>query len=104
MALAAAAILAFAFIAVAIVGMPGRRVETGIVVAVSATSLSNVEGFSLRTADGRTMDFRIGTLENATTFPPGHLAEHKVSLAPVRVTWIDEAGAHVAVRIEDAGG
>jgi hypothetical protein len=85
-----------------VLGGPGRQVETGIVVAVEATSLSSVHGFSIRTTDGRTVDFRIVSLENASTFPPGHLATHKVSLVPVRVTYVDRGGAHEAVRIEDA--
>jgi hypothetical protein len=84
------------------VGSARREVETGIVVAVQATSLSDVQGFSIRTADGRTVDFRVTTLENVATFAPGHLAEHRVSLAPVRVTYVREAGANRAVRIEDA--
>ena len=99
---AAAAVVAVAFGGVTLLGGPGRQVETGIVVAVQATSLTDVEGFSIRTADGRTVAFRITSLENAATFPPGHLAEHKVSLAPVRVTWVDDGGAPRAVRIEDA--
>ena len=84
-----------------ILGSPTRRVESGVVVAVQATSLADVQGFSIRTADGRTIDFRIGALENAASFPPGHLAEHRVSLAPVRVTFVDRDGAQVALRIED---
>ena len=101
------AAIAVAFVVVAVaaataLGGPGRQVETGIVVAVQATSLSDVQGFSIRTADGRTVDFRIVRLENASTFAPGHLAEHKVSLAPIRVTYIDRDGRHEAVRIEDA--
>jgi hypothetical protein len=83
-------------------GGPGRQVETGVVVAVQATSLSNVQGFSIRTSDGRTVDFRVGTIENATQFAPGHLAEHKVSLVPIRVTYIQTSGGLEAVRLEDA--
>jgi hypothetical protein len=97
-----ALIVVLAVAATTILGGPGRQVETGIVVAVEATSLSDVQGFSIRTADGRTVDFRVGTIEDATTFAPGHLAEHKVSLAPIRVTYVDEGGSHVAVRLEDA--
>jgi hypothetical protein len=73
-----------------------------VVVAVQATSLTNVQGFSIRTQDGRTVDFRLGPVDNANQFPPGHLAEHKVSVVPVRVTYIEESGALVAVHLEDA--
>lgn len=96
------AIVAVSVAAVTAFGGPGRRVETGVIVAVQATSLSSVQGFSIRTQDGRTVDFRVGAIENATQFPPGHLAEHKVSLVPVRVTYVEESGALVAVRLEDA--
>jgi hypothetical protein len=96
------AVVAVAVAAVTVFGGPGRRVETGIVVAVQATSLSSVQGFSIRTQDGRTVDFRVGAIEDATQFPPGHLAEHKVSLVPVRVTYVEEGGGLVAVRLEDA--
>ena len=105
LAILGAAIAAVVLLAVAasmILGGPGRQVATGTVVSVQATSLTNVEGFSIRTGDGSTMDFRVGHLENAAAFPPGHLAEHKVSLTPIRVTYVEEGGAHVAVRIEDA--
>jgi len=105
LALLAAAVLAVVVVAVVVataVGGPGRRVETGIVVAVQATGLTSVQGFSIRTADGRTVEFQLGQLENAATFAPGHLAEHKISLVPIRVTYVDQAGSHVAVRLEDA--
>ena len=100
-ALVAAVVVAAAAVSM-VLGGPGRQVETGIVVAVQATSLSSVQSFSIRTTDGRTVEFRVGSIENAASFPTGHLAEHKVSLAQVRVTFIDQNGAHVAVRIEDA--
>ena len=96
------AVLALAVIAANVLGGPVRKVETGVVVSVQATGLSAVQGFSILTSDGRTVAFRIVATENASTFPPGHLAEHKVSLDPVRVTYVDKDGAHVAVRIEDA--
>lgn len=96
------AVVAFAIAAAVVMGGPGRRVETGIVVSIEATGLTTVQGFSIRTADARTVDFRVGTLENGSAFPPGHLAEHRVSLVPIRVTYVDDGGTHVAVRLEDA--
>lgn len=96
------AVIAVVVVATTILGGPGRRVETGIVVAVEATSLTSVQGFSIRTADGRTVDFRVGALENASAFPPGHLSEHRVSLVPIQVTYVDRDGAHVAVALVDA--
>lgn len=99
---AVAAAVAIAIGAATILGGPGRQVETGIVVAVQATSLTDVEGFTIRTPDGRTVEFRITSLENAAAFPPGHLAEHRVSLARIRVTFIAEGSVNRAVRIEDA--
>ena len=99
---AVVAVIAVVVVVTTILGGPGRRVETGIVVAVEATSLTSVQGFSIRTADGRTVDFRVGALENASAFPPGHLAEHRVSLVPIQVTYVDRDGAHVAVALVDA--
>jgi hypothetical protein len=99
---AVAAAVALAIVVVATLGGPQRRTEVGVVVDVRATGLTNVQGFSLRTADGRTVDFRIGTLENAAAFPPGHLGSHRVDLTPIKVTYIEEAGALVAVRLDDA--
>ena len=99
---AVVAVVVVAIVGTSVLGGPGRRVETGVVVAVEATSLSSVQGFSIRTQDGRTLDFRLGTLENAAQFPPDHLALHKVTLVPVRVTYIDESGGPVAVRLDDA--
>ena len=96
------AVIALALIATTVLGGPGRRVETGIVVAVEATSLTSVQGFSIQTADGRTVDFRVGALENASTFSPGHIAEHKVTLVPIQVTYVDRDGGHVAVALVDA--
>ncbi len=53
-------------------------------------------------ADGRTVEFRIGQLENGAQFPPGHLGVHQADAVPVRVTYRDENGEHVAIRLEDA--
>lgn len=81
---------------------PAIRTETGVVVAVEAVSLTDVRGFTIRTADGRTVVFRVGRLENGAEFPPGHLAEHAATATQVLVTYRTEDGALVAFRIEDA--
>ena len=76
----------------------------GVVVAVDSTGLTDVQGFMLRVAGGETMAFRLGELENATEFPPGHLAEHQATAAPIRVWYRMEGDERYAVRLEDAGG
>ena len=96
------ALAATAALVVAILAQPPRETETGVVIAVDAASLTNVKGFTIRTPDGRTVVFRIGQLENGTQFPPGHLSEHMATAVPVIVTYRDENGARVAVRLDDA--
>ena len=76
----------------------------GVVVAVDSAGLTDVRGFTLRVAGGETMAFRLGELENATDFPPGHLAEHQATAAPIRVWYRTEGDERYAVRLEDAGG
>jgi hypothetical protein len=96
------AALALAFVVVTTVGAPPRQTETGIVVFVDSVSLTDVRGFAIRTEDGRTIEFRVGQLENASEFPPSHLGEHQATSIPIRVTFRDEAGERVALRLEDA--
>ena len=74
----------------------------GIIVAVEATSLSDVHGFTLRTPGGVVLEFKLGTLENPTAFPPGHLAEHQATSSPVLVYFRVEDGERVVYRLEDA--
>lgn len=76
----------------------------GVVTHVDASGLASVAGFTLRTADGRVLDLAIGTLENGAEFPPGHLAEHQATAAPVRVSFRAEGSRLVAYRIDDASG
>jgi hypothetical protein len=76
--------------------------ETGLVVDVEASGLTDVRGFTIRTGDGRTVVFRIGVLENGAQFPPGHLLEHVATGVKVVVTYRQEGGELVATRIDDA--
>ena len=86
----------------AVVLAPRTATATGVVVAVEATSLTNVTAFTIRDAGGVTHRFALGGLENAVEFPPGHLQEHIVSGVPVIVTFREEAGVATAIRLTDA--
>jgi hypothetical protein len=99
------AVAALAVVAAVLALQAGaQRTETGLVIDVDATGLTEVRGFTLRTDDGRTTSYRIGELENGTEFPPGHLVEHLATAERVVVYFRDESGERVAYRLEDAPG
>jgi hypothetical protein len=79
-----------------------RSVADGVIVRVESEGLDRVRGFTLRTSDGRTLEFELGTLERGAEFPPGHLAEHQATAQPVRVSYVMDGDTRLAVRIEDA--
>ena len=81
---------------------PGTTAVVGVVVEVTATSLTDVCCFKLRTSDGAIIDFDLSGLENGVAFPPGHLAEHQATAQTVRVWYRGPTGALVAVHLEDA--
>jgi len=82
--------------------VPGSPVD-GVVLSVDATGLTQVRGFTLRTAAGDIVDFTLGTLEDPTQFPPGHIAEHQANALPVRVYFVPgPEGGLVVYRLEDA--
>jgi hypothetical protein len=98
-----------ALVAIAIVAFgwgrdaPGERLtETGVVVEVDSVSLTEVLGFTIRTSDGRTVEFLVGPLENPVEFPPAHLGVHLADGVPVRVTFRQSGTERVAIRLEDA--
>jgi hypothetical protein len=74
----------------------------GVLVDIDSAGLADVDGFSVRLGDGRTIAFRMGILENGDEFPVGHLAEHLATSAPVRVFFRTEGPDLVVYRIEDA--
>lgn len=74
----------------------------GVIVGVESEGLDRVRGFSVRTQDGSTVAFSLGTLENGVAFPPGHLVEHQATAQLVRIWYVTEGDAKVAIRIEDA--
>jgi hypothetical protein len=92
-----------AFGATRLLGDVSLPSESGVVVAVQSASATEVTGFTLRTRDGRVLQFAIGRLDTvAPAFPAVHLREHLVTLVPVRV-WYEQAGdRRVARRLVDA--
>jgi hypothetical protein len=76
----------------------------GIVVSVDAVSLGEVRGFTLRALSGAVVTLELGTLENPTDFPPGHLAEHQATSSPIRAYFRVENGERVVYRLEDVTG
>jgi hypothetical protein len=76
---------------------------TGVVTAVDQPSLTDVRGFTLRTAAGVEMTFSIGTLELTDgAFPANHLREHMATASPVNVAFKAQGDERVATRLTDA--
>lgn len=98
------AAVALVVLVVSTFGQAPSQTETGLVVAVDSSGLTDVRGFTIRTNDGRTVAFRIGVLENGAQFPPGHLLEHAATGVKVVVTYRQQNGELVAIRIDDAPG
>lgn len=102
--------LVAAVVAVAVAGAallasrPSATSEaTGVVVAVdSGGSLSDVRGFTLLVAGGEMLRFSLRALDNPAQFPPGHLAEHQATAAPVRVFYRMDGSERLAIHLEDA--
>ncbi len=74
----------------------------GILTDIDSEGLTKVTAFTIRTNDGQSITFKIGTLENGAEFPPGHLAEHLATSSPVRVYFRAEGPDLVVYRLEDA--
>lgn len=77
----------------------GSRVITGIVTTVEATSLVDVESFTVR-SDGETFEILIDP-DVTYAFPPEHLRAHAISSEPVRVEVEERSGDLYALSMED---
>jgi hypothetical protein len=74
-----------------------------VVISADGPNASQVERFSLRTNDGQTLAFRVGTLDLAGGgLPAAHLREHLVSGEPITVTYARQDGDNVALHYVDA--
>jgi hypothetical protein len=80
----------------------GTESIEGVIVSVDSAGLTEVKGFELRAADGRTLAFSLERLANGASFPPGHLVEHQASASPVRVWYRSDGGVLFAIELEDA--
>ncbi len=78
----------------------GRRVIVGIVATVEATSLVDVESFTVR-SDGETFEILIDP-DVTYAFPPEHLRAHAIGSEPVRVEVEERSDDLYALSIEDA--
>lgn len=80
---------------------PGRA-TAGIVISVDAPA-GEVTGFTMRTRQGETIPFLIGTLEvDGSAFTAAHLVEHAISLEPIAVGYRVRDGGNVVHRMVDA--
>jgi hypothetical protein len=98
----AIAALVLAAVLLAGCGSSGHVAE-GIVTEITPSGPVAVERFTIRTQDGRTLEFRVGTLElDGNAFPAEHLSEHRLTAQPVAVAYREENGELVAYRLVDA--
>lgn len=93
-------------LAIALVACGGDtlQTETGVVTDVRSTGLVVIDGFTLRTSDGRelTSFHTTQTRFDAAGFPPQHLQEHRALAEPVRVTDAAKDGTNRVIKLEDA--
>ncbi|HSW41569.1 MAG TPA: hypothetical protein VLM76_03570 [Patescibacteria group bacterium] len=81
----------------------GSSTAVGIVTDVESRSLTEVDGFTIRTEEGTFMTFRIGNLElDAGAFPASHLHEHLATAQPIAIAYRAEPGGNIAYRLVDA--
>ena len=77
-----------------------RGEVTGVVTAVEIASLTELDGFTLRSEE-ETYEFVVDP-DTELGFPPAHLNEHRVSGDPVTVVYEEVDGELVALSVEDA--
>ncbi|HEY7024233.1 MAG TPA: hypothetical protein VH371_04650 [Candidatus Limnocylindrales bacterium] len=75
---------------------------TGIVIAATGPNVASVTDFTLRTAYGETIQFKVGVLDVNNGLPAPHLREHLQSGIPIFVTYHVDNGVNIATRYIDA--
>ena len=70
----------------------------GVVTDVAAASITKVQHFDVRSAEGQVVRFRV---EGEVGMTPGHVREHMVRGEPVTVTFRDSGEGPIALLVED---
>lgn len=83
---------------------PGVERVSGLVTRIDTLGVGRVQGFTLRTTDGTTLDFVFdgGTDLSAGGWPPDHLQEHLALAEGVAVEYRTDRGRRIAIRLGDA--
>ena len=102
--LAALLVLSLGIVAACGGGGDGERSVEGIITAVEAEGLTQIDSFTMRTNDGETLVFHIAPdarPDPEEGFVPGHLRSHAVAAEQVRVYYREENGELLATRLVD---
>jgi len=79
-------------------GRSGEQRVRGVVTQVTARDIGHADTITLRSDDGRELQFKVAQDELKT---PGHLREHMTYGAPLIVYYRQEGDTLVTVRMED---
>ncbi|MEX0786164.1 MAG: hypothetical protein WD939_05965 [Dehalococcoidia bacterium] len=101
------ALLALAALTIVACGSDGELSATGVIIDVSAGSLTEIESFTLRDNDGEVIVF--GIAPDASDDPqegffPAHLRTHALAAEQVTVFYREDDGQPLALRVEHEGG
>ena len=83
-------------------GGDGERSAVGVIIDVQATSLTQVEAFTLRTNDGETLEFGVApdaAMDPQEGFVASHLRSHASLAEQVKVVYREDGGELLALRL-----
>ena len=81
----------------------GERSESGVILDVAGSSLTQVDSFTFLDDDGDTLTFQIAPDASkglADGFFPGHMREHALAAERVTVYFREDDGVLLALRLE----
>jgi hypothetical protein len=82
---------------------PSPLTALGLVITTTGPDSATVDTFTLRTNQGQTIDFTVGTLDLSDGgLPAPHLREHQVAGTPTLVYYVVQDGKDVAIKYYDA--